>query len=261
MVRFFILFRREVASTFHQPIAYIVLFFFLVITGFNFHAGITMLNNARGTTTVVEAFFNTMYFWFPFLLVFPFTTMRVFAEESKMGTIETLMTAPVRDSQVVLAKYAGALFFYLVLWVPSLLYFVTFQLVTGLSAGGTSYTGSNIGAYIGVFLGAYSMLILMGMLYTAIGCLASALTDNQIVAAMISFAAILALFFLGLLSFIMPASSDFLRDTTYYFSPIEHMMDFSRGIVDSRPVVFYISSTLLVLFATLHVFQYRRWKS
>lgn len=251
MGRFFILFRREVASTFHQPIAYVVLFFFLVITGFNFHAGITMLNNGRGTTTVVEAFFNTMYFWFPFLLVFPFTTMRVFAEESKMGTIETLMTAPVRDSQVVLAKYAGALFFYLVLWAPSLLYFVTFQTITGMDAAGAA----------GSYIGAYSILIMMGMLYTSIGCLASALTDNQIVAAMISFAAILALFFLGLLSFIMPATGSILREVTYYFSPIEHMVDFSRGIVDSRPVVFYISSTLLVLFATLHVFQYRRWKS
>jgi ABC-2 type transport system permease protein len=251
MRRFFILFGREVASAFHQPLAYVVLFFFLVVTGFNFHAGVALLNHGTGTTTMVEAFFNTVYFWFPFVLVFPLITMRVFSEESKLGTLETLMTAPVRDGQVVFAKYAGCLFFYIILWAPSLLYFLGFQAITGINAAGA----------VGSYLGAYAMLLLIGGLFTAIGCLASALTDNQIVAAVISFAAILFLFFIGLFSFLVPSTGPFLREVTYYFSPLEHMMDFSRGILDTRPVVFYLSSTLLVLFATFHVFQYRRWKS
>lgn len=251
MRRFFILFGREVSAAFHQPLAWIVLCFFLVVTGFNFHAGVSLLNHGGGTTTMVEAFFNTVYFWIPFVLVFPLITMRVFAEEAKMGTLETLMTAPVRDSQVVLAKYAGCLFFYAVLWAPSLLYFLVFESLTGVNAAGA----------VGSYLGAYAMLLLMGGLFTAIGCLASALTDNQIVAAAISFTAILFLFFLGLLSFFLPATAPLLRELIYYFSPIEHMMDFSRGIFDTRPVVFYISSTLLALFATFHVFQYRRWRA
>ena len=107
MRKFLILFGREVSSAFHQPLAYVVLFFFLIVTGFNFQAGVTLLNTGAGTVTMVQAFFNTVYFWFPFVLVFPLITMRVFAEEAKLGTIETLMTAPVKDSQVVLAKYAG----------------------------------------------------------------------------------------------------------------------------------------------------------
>lgn len=251
MRRFFTLLGREIGGAFHQPLAYVVLFFFLVVTGFNFHAGVSLLNRDSGTTTVVEAFFNTVYFWFPFILVFPLITMRVFAEEVKLGTIETLMTAPVRDGQVVFAKYFGTLFFYLILWAPSLLYFLAFQSVTKMSAAGA----------VGSYLGAYAMLALIGMLYTALGCLASALTDNQIVAAVIAFAAILFLFFLGLLSLFLPGAGAPLRELTYYFSPVEHMMDFSRGIFDTRPVVFYLSSTLLVLFATFHVFQYRRWKS
>lgn len=250
MRRFFTLLGREIGGAFHQPLAYVVLFFFLVVTGFNFHAGVSLLNRDAGTTTMVEAFFNTVYFWFPFILVFPLITMRVFAEETKLGTIETLMTAPVRDGQVVFAKYFGALFFYLILWAPSLLYFLTFQAVTSMSAAGA----------VGSYLGAYAMLVLIGMLYTALGCLASALTDNQIVAAVIAFAAVLFLFFLGLLSMFLPGTGPALRELTYYFSPVEHMMDFSRGIFDTRPVVFYLSSTLLVLFATFHVFQYRRWK-
>lgn len=251
MRKFLILFGREVSSAFHQPLAYVVLFFFLIVTGFNFQAGVTLLNTGAGTVTMVQAFFNTVYFWFPFVLVFPLITMRVFAEEAKMGTIETLMTAPVKDSQVVLAKYAGCLFFYLILWAPSLIYFVVFQEITGVKAAGA----------VGSYVGAYGMLVLMGLLFTAIGCLASALTDNQIVAAIISFAAILGFFFLGLLSFLLPSTGAFLRELTYYFSPVEHMMDFSQGLFDTRPVVFYISSTLLVLFATFHIFQYRRWKS
>ena len=250
MRTFFILFRREVAATFHQPTAYVVLFFFLVVTGFNFHAGVSLLNNTSGSTTMVEAFFNTVYFWIPFLLAFPLITMRVFAEESKSGTIETLMTAPVRDSQVVLAKYCGALFFHFVLWLPSLLYFISFQAITGVQAAGA----------IGSYLGAYFILMLMGMLYTGIGCLASALTDNQIVAAVISCTAIMVLFFIGLLSFFIPATGPLIQQVIYYFSPLEHMMDFSRGLFDTRPIVFYLSTSALMLFVTYHVFQYRRWK-
>ncbi len=251
MRRLYTLLSRELASSFHQPLAYVVLFFFLLITGLNFHAGVSLLNRAGGSTTMVEAFFNTVYFWFPFLLVFPLITMRVFAEEAKLGTIETLMTAPVRDGQIVFAKYVGAFLFYLILWLPSLLYFVMFQQVTERSAGGA----------VGSFLGAYAMLVLIGMLYTAIGCLASALTDNQIVAAVMAFAGILSLFFLGLLSLFLPTAGPFMREITYYLSPVQHMMDFSRGIFDTRPVVFYLSSTALVLFSTFQVFQYRRWKS
>lgn len=251
MRKFHTLLGRELASAFHQPLAYVVLFFFLLITGFNFHAGVSLLNHSAGSTTVVEAFFNTVYFWFPFILVFPLITMRVFAEEAKLGTVETLMTAPVRDGQVVFAKYAGALMFFLILWVPSLFYFLIFQQVTSVSAAGA----------VGSYLGAYTMILLIGSLYTAIGCLASAMTDNQIVAAVIAFAAILGLFFLGLLSLFLPASGPLLREVTYYFSPVQHMMDFSRGIFDTRPVVFYLSSTAVVLFCTFHVFQYRRWRS
>lgn len=252
MRTFFILWRREIASAFHQPLAYIVLFFFLIVTGFNFQAAVTLLNHSPGSvTTLVEAFFNTVYFWFPFVLVFPLLTMRVFAEEVRSGTVELLMTAPVGDAQVVLAKFAGCLFFFTVLWVPSLLYFVVFGQVTGVQAAGA----------MGSYLGAYAMLFLMGAFFTAVGCFASALTDNQIVAAVIGFSGILAFFFLGLLSFLLPATGSALREATFYFSPLEHMMAFSQGLWDTRPVVFYTSSTVAVLFATFHVFQYRRWRA
>jgi len=251
MLTFLTLLNREIRAYFLSPVAWIVLFFFLLLTGFNFYAGVAALNRGPSEVTVVEAFFNTVFFWFGFLLVLPLITMRLFSEEYKMGTIEPLMTAPVRDSQVVLAKYAGALFFFVVLWLPSVGYFLVFQRVTQLEAAGAA----------GPYLGAYAMLLLIGMFYLAIGCLASALTRNQIVAAVMSFSIIALIFFSGLLSFFILAVTPGMRELTAYLSALEHMSEASRGFFDSRPVVFYLSMTAFTLFLTFHVFQSRRWRS
>jgi ABC-2 type transport system ATP-binding protein len=250
-MNFFTLLNREIRAYFLSPVAWVVMFFFLLLTGFNFYAGVAALNRGPSEVTVVEAFFNTVFFWFGFVLIFPLITMRLFSEEYKMGTIEPLMTAPVRDSQVVLAKYGGALFFYIVLWLPSLLYFAVFTRVTRLEAAGAA----------GPFLGAYVMLLLIGMFYLAVGCLASALTRNQIVAAIMSFTVITLFFFTGLLNFFLLNVTPALRELTAYFSALEHMSEASRGFFDSRPVVFYLSLTVFVLFLTFHVFQSRRWRN
>ncbi|MFZ4484396.1 MAG: ABC transporter permease [Chthoniobacterales bacterium] len=250
-MNFFTLLNREIRAYFLSPVAWVVLFFFLLLTGFNFYAGVAALNRGPSEVTVVEAFFNTVFFWFGFVLIFPLITMRLFSEEFKMGTIEPLMTAPVRDSQVVLAKYGGALFFYIVLWLPSLLYFVVFTQITRLETAGAA----------GPFIGAYAMLLLIGMFYLAVGCLASALTRNQIIAAIMSFSVITLAFFMGLLNFFVLHVTPALREMTAYFSALEHMSEASRGIFDSRPVVFYLSLTIFVLFLTFHVFQSRRWRN
>lgn len=250
MRRFFTLLNREIRSFFHQPMAYVVLCFLLLITGLNFHAGVSALNRETNQVTVVGAFFNSILFWFPFVLIFPLLTMRLFSEEYKLGTIEPLMTAPVRDLQVVLAKYLGVVFFYLVLWAPSLAYFGVFQWISGQAAAGA----------VGSYLGAYLLLVLAGLFYLSLGCLASALTNNQIAAAAISFSLICLAFFISLLSHLFLRAS-YLSEISYYFSTIEHMSEFSNGLFDTRPMVFYLSMSVLVLFLTLHVFQYRRWKS
>ena len=85
MKRFLTLLVREVRHYFHQPLAYIVLFFFLLLTAANFHAGLVALNRESGQTSVVEAFFNTVLFWFPFVLIFPLLTMRLFSEDTSWG--------------------------------------------------------------------------------------------------------------------------------------------------------------------------------
>jgi ABC-2 type transport system permease protein len=208
------------------------------------------MNQRAVPYSVQEAFFNSVFFWFAFVLIFPLITMRLFAEEFKLGTIEPLMTAPVRDVQVVLAKYLGALIFYIILWLPTLLYFFIFQTITHQPAVSSS----------GAYFGSYLMLLLLGMFYLSIGCFASVLTRNQIVAAIISFAAITLLFFFGLVSFILLDVSSETRQLLGYFSAIEHMGTLSRGEIDTRPIVLYLSMTVVMLIFTYQAFQSRKWR-
>jgi ABC-2 type transport system permease protein len=220
------------------------------VSGVDFYFQISFMNQRPVQYSVQEAFFNSVFFWFAFVLIFPLITMRLFAEEFKLGTIEPLMTAPVRDWEVVLSKFFGALVFYLVLWVPTLLYFVIFQKITGQSAGNS----------VGSYCGSYLMLLLLGMFYLSVGCFASVLTKNQIIAAIISFCAITLLFFLGLVQFILLEVSSATRDLLGYFSAIEHMGTFSRGIIDARPIVLYVSMTIVMLALTYQAFQTRKWR-
>lgn len=250
MRKFYTLLAREVRSYFHSPIAYIVLVFFLLVSGVDFYFQISFMNQRPASYSVLEAFFNSVFFWFAFVLIFPLITMRVFAEEFKLGTIEPLMTAPVRDWQVVLSKYLGALVFYIVLWIPTLAYFWVFQAIAHQPAA------SSPGAY----WGSYLIMILMGMFYLSIGCFASVLTKNQIIAAIISFCVITLLFFLGLVQFILLDVSGGARDALGYVSAIEHMGTYSRGIVDTRPIVLYLSLTVLMLTLTYQAFQTRKWR-
>jgi len=247
---FWILWKREVASAFQTPMAWVILFFLMLITGFNFYAGVTVLNHGPTEVTVVESFFNTIFFWIPFLLLFPLLTMRTYSEEYRSGTVEPLMTAPVRDTQVVLAKFFGTLFLYVVLWLPTAIYFVIFWLQTRLTAAGAT----------GAYLGAYFLLLLMGMFYLSLGCLCSSLTRHQVTAAVMSFAIVSLFFLTGLLTFLAGNVGSFMRGLTVTLSPIEQMTQFSRGIIDTRAVVWYLVMTSLSLFLTLHSFQARRWR-
>src|SRR5436190_8469192 len=250
MRKFYTLLVREVRGYFHSTIAYIVLVFFLLVTGVDFYFQVSFMNQQRASYSVQEAFFNSVFFWFAFVLIFPLITMRLFAEEFKLGTIEPLMTAPVRDWQVVLAKFFGALVFYIVLWLPTLLYFVIFQKITHQPAANST----------GAYWGSYLMLLLLGMFYLSIGCLASVVTKNQIVAAIISFCAITLHFFSGLISFILTEVSSSTRQLLGYFSAIEQMGTLSRGEIDTRPMVLYVSLTMVMLSLTYLAFQSRKWR-
>lgn len=252
MSKFLTLLGREIKSYFYSPIAYVVLTFFLLITGFVFYLTVTFMNQGPTGITVIEGFFNTYLFWWAFVLIFPLITMRTYSEEFKMGTVEPLMTAPIGDWQVVLAKFFGAVFFYVVLWIPSLAYFWLFQRI---SLDGAAYTPAALG-------GSYLLLLLLGMFYISLGCFASVLTSNQIIAAIVCFAGVTVAFFSGMVWLLLSSSfSGISRDVIAQVSAVEHMTNFSRGIIDTRPIAFYLSMTCLMLFLTHKVFESRKWRA
>src|ERR1051325_9104358 len=119
------LIRREFSAYFYSPIAYVVLAVFLAVTGHLFHLTLEQLTETgpRGISYPMEIMVTNVAFWLVYLLIPPLLTMRLFAEERSTGTLEMLLTAPVRDWQVVFAKYIACFGFYVLMWLPTLLYF------------------------------------------------------------------------------------------------------------------------------------------
>jgi ABC-2 type transport system permease protein len=172
--------------------------------------------------------------------------MRLFAEERRSGTIEMLMTAPVTDLAVVMAKFTGALFFLATLWGPTLLYIAIVK-----SYGALPDRGALMATYLGIFL--------VGALLTAVGCFTSALTDNQIVAAICAVIANLAIFFVPVLSRVIDWRP--LREVLEQIWFFNHFREaFSNGIVDSGHLIFYVAFTALLLFLTVRVVEARKWR-
>ncbi len=242
-------YRREILSLFVSPIAYVVGFCFLIVAGWAFYVSVHALNQEATQWTVTEFSFNGFPIWFAQVVVMPVTTMRIFSEEYSQGTFEGLMTAPVRDWEVVLAKYFAVLTLYAAIWLPTLLFLPTFRLVSladvPLAAGPTWCS--------------YLMVLFMGLLFASFGLLASALTRNQIVAAILSFSMTALFFFAGLFIFLdIPGP---FRELLYYISVFDHMERFSRGLVTTKVPVFYLSLTAIMLFATKCVIESRRWRS
>ncbi|HEY8240853.1 MAG TPA: ABC transporter permease, partial [Kiritimatiellia bacterium] len=169
-------------------------------------------------------------------------------EEKRSGTFETLLTAPVGDTAVVLAKYAGAVGFYIILWVPTLAYAFILREFSSVMAP------IDLGPMFCGYLGA----LLVGLLFLAIGLFCSAVTSNQIIAAIMAFSLMGLLFFAGLLPYV--AHDELLRKVAAHISSYEHMYEFSRGTIDTRAVVFYLTGTALMLFATIRVVEARKWK-
>lgn len=248
MSGFLTIWRRELAAYFLSPIAYVTMMFFLVIMGFSFWMLAMVLVTGPAGMGVMQALFDSMFFWIAMLIVVPVITMRLFADEKRSGTIELLMTAPVTDVAVVLGKFAGALSFFVVMWLPTIAYAYVLRAFSPLTAS------VDFGPMVGGYLGA----LLVGAFYISIGIFASSLTSNQIIAAIVSFALFGLYFFGGLFTYI--ARSDTVQDLVGYISAFAHMEQLSRGLLDTRPIVFYLSCTIFMLFVTVKVVESRKWK-
>jgi ABC-2 type transport system permease protein len=230
--------RRELGAYFLSPIAYAVSAVFLFGTGLAFGLG-TFRNGA-------EASMRSLFeFWVMLILVFvlPMLCMRLLSEEFRSGTIETLMTVPITEVEVVLGKFFGALVFYMILLATLLLYPIL------LSMYGSVDAKLLICNYLGLFL--------LGALYIAVGLFFSAWTKHQIVAVLLSFA------LLALATFaahgLAQTVEGWPRAVLQHLSVRTHFFDFVRGLVDLNHVVFFITTTALFLFFTVKRVEMRRW--
>ncbi len=226
--------RRELQSYFSGPTAYIVTGLFLVISGITFFSTFFIQNRAE-----LRGFFSLL----PLLLSFfvPALTMRLFAEEKRSGSIETLMTLPVTESDVVAGKYMAAVVCTLTMIAPTLFY-----VVTAAVFGSPDY-GPVVGGYIGaVFLSAA---------FCAVGIFASSVTKNQIIAFFTAFIICIVLTMIDTFLIVLPASAvSFLS----YLSANSHFTSISRGIIDTRDLLYFVSLTALFFVLTVKVEQRER---
>lgn len=254
MLATFTLFRREFSAYFLSPVAYVVLGVFLALTGYLFTQTLDQLT-AHGPTGVEYPFqlmLGSVWFWFAFLFIPPLLTMRLFAEERSTGTLEVLLTAPLRDWQVVLSKYIACFAFYVVMWLPTLLYLPVLL--------NWNWQTMRPGVDPWPVASSYLGLALVGAMFIALGLFVSSLVRSQMVAALIAVALSLGFFAVGLGRYAVEAGGIWDRVLTFFHVPVHFTRDFSRGIVDTRHLVLYGSVTVFCLFLTARSLEARRWR-
>ena len=246
MNRFFHLWRRELGAIYRTSIAYVVGVFFLLITGFSFWTLASRLvqGAAPGLATITLA--ASPWLWLAMLVATPLLTMRIFAEERRLGTLELLLTAPVTETEVVLAKFAGAYAAFLVCWLPTTTYLPILKLC-GAPLPPIDW---------GLLAAGYFGIALIGAFFLAVGLVCSLLTRHQAVAAMSCLAALGLLLAASALPLL--GHSEPIRQAARAVAPPLHMREFAGGIVDTRAVVWYASATALLLFASIRILEARR---
>jgi ABC-2 type transport system permease protein len=230
------IFKRELASYFNSPIAYIYLTVYLGLSGWLFLKGFFVIGEAS-----MRSFFDLMPWIFLFFI--PAITMRLWAEEKKVGTMELLMTLPVTDAEAVLGKFLAS-FSFLLLSLA-----LTFVLPVVVASLGNPDPGQIAGGYIGC--------VLIGAAYLAIGLFISSLTENQIVAFIVSVVVIFGLFILGA-DFVLFGLPDRLVPIFSFLGLGGHFDSVSRGVVDSRDIVYYLSVIGFFLYLNVKSIEARR---
>ena len=242
--------RRELASFFLSITGYVIISGLALLVGLDF---VTLLNSVGSEPVampITQLFFNNLLLWIIIVLTAPVITMRLFAQEKASGTFETLTTTPVGEVQIVAAKFTAAVIFFIVMWLPTVAYLFVVQHFA--NQPGSLETGTLCTMYLGLFLA--------GCLILSIGCFASAITKSQVVAGMITLVAGIVLLMLNWLAQNVPVDGRWQVQLLSFFNLSQQMVDFTRGILDTRVLVFYVSVTFFFLFLTLRVIESRRWK-
>lgn len=229
------IFRRELQSYFNSPVAYVVIVFFLAIVGWFFSSSLFLMNIAS-LSTVFEVI--------PWIFIgfIPAITMRLLAEEKKTGTIELLVTKPIRDVEIILGKFFAAWALLGATLLPTLIYLIA------IASMGAIDMGPVFAGYLGLFL--------MGGVYVSIGIFASSLTENQIVAFIVTLIAVLALFLIDKMLIFLP---DTLSSTLEFLSVDYHFSSIARGVVDSRDILYFFSVIGFSLLLATVSLERRKW--
>jgi ABC-2 type transport system permease protein len=228
---------KETKIYFSTPVAYIIATVFLALTGYFFVQSISVALPEASLRQWAIASTAVFTLWAPVL------TMRLLAEEQKLGTLELLMTSPVRDTEIVLGKYLAAL-----IVLVSTLMITLFYLIL-LSWFGDPDFGPMFVGYLG--------LLLFGAATLSIGLFASSLSPNQIVSAVIGFGVLLMLTLIGQAA---PLTEGVTAQVLSQISLTNHFQDFARGIIDTNSVVYFVVLTVLMLFLTSRNLESRRWR-
>lgn len=228
--------KRELRTYFNSPVAYIVGTVFLLLTGFLFFRVLFLENNAE-----MRSFANYVPLLFTFIV--PAITMRLIAEEKGSGSLELLVTMPIREWEVVVGKFLAALGLLATLLALALVYAGTVAYLGPLDKGATLTT------YLGLFL--------MGAAYVAIGVMASSFTRNQIVAFIVGLAISFALWLAGKIVSVMPES---VQGFLSFIGTDTHFEALSRGVIDSRDVIYYLSMIAISLTIATVALNSRKWK-
>ena len=249
------IFKKEMRLYFGSPVAYVVFTFFLVISGWFFSTIFLFYSDASMRSfmqpqfgqnlNVIENVMRPLFTNMSVVLLFfiPMLTMRLFAEEQKSGTIELLLTYPVRDGEVLAGKYLAALALYGLLLALTLLYPALIAYFTRVEWG--------------PILSGYLGLVLTGAVFLAVGVLVSSLTENQIVAGFGTFGILLAFWIVG---WGAEFAGGNLRAVLQYLSVGDHLDTFTRGLIDTKDLVYYVTGAALALFLTLRSLESKRWK-
>lgn len=248
MRAFWPIFKRELFAFWVTPLAWVLTCVFLVVQGLHFSVlvkNFAEMGSIESDQTPIQAFFgNTVLLYLVLFLLVPPMTMRLFAEERRAGTIESLMTAPVSAPAVVLAKYGAALVTYAAMWAPTLLYVVILQR--------SGYVDWHVvgASYLGV--------LFVGAGYLSLGLLMSALTKSQFIALVLTALVLLVLFILGIGEFVT-RDGTMIHDVCAYLSVWAQMNDFAAGVVDSRRLALDGTLVVLPLFLSTRVVDSWRW--
>jgi ABC-2 type transport system permease protein len=246
MRHYFTILAQEVRALLYSPSTYIAAVLFLLVMGFFFVGILDAYSKAPQEVPPAVVFFQ--FFWFPVFFMVPMLTMKSFAAERRMGTLETLLTTPVSTAEVVLGKFSAAYLFYLLLWGSTL----GFHYLLQVYARDVRYLD------LGPLIGGYLFIAVSGLLFIAVGIFASAMTRSHEVAGILCstmlIALILGLRYLADIAVLNQAMLHPAKVAVDSLQIFQHLDDFTHGVIDTRQIIFYVSgATLALIFSILGV--------